>query len=106
MAHVADLSAASSIVRENHLSYQNMTPGTFIPIFLVLCLLGTLGALVCPERQNPGLMAIIASLASDLSYQMNSAFGMHLLDLDRRIQELNLAVKATQTVQAQTLRRS
>jgi hydrogenase-4 component B len=41
-----------------------MTPGTFIPFFLVLCLLGIGGALVFPERRNPAVLAVIASLAA------------------------------------------
>ena len=60
-------------------------------------------------RLSKGIPRILEELIIEMAvrkYQMNSAFGMHLLDLDRRIQELDLAVKAAQTVQAQTLRRS
>jgi hypothetical protein len=53
-------------------------------------------------RLSKGIPRILEELFIEMAarrYQMNSAFGMHLLELDRRIQELNVAVRAAQTVQ-------
>lgn len=49
-------------------------------------------------RLSKGVPRILEELLIEMAarkYKMNTAFGTHLLDLDRRIQELNLGVATT-----------
>jgi hypothetical protein len=51
------------------------------------------------SKGSPRILEELLIEMAARKYQMNTAFGMHLLDLDRRIQEINLGVSATmQTV--------
>ncbi len=58
------------------------------------------------HRLSRGLPRILEELLIEMGtreYKMNTGFGMHLLELDRRIQEINVAANATtQSVQAET----
>jgi hypothetical protein len=50
------------------------------------------------HRLSQGLPRILEELLIEMGtreYKMNTSFGMHLLELDRRIQEINVAVHAT-----------